>query len=84
MNYIKIEGLTDVYPERIEGTSEWYCCKIANNCFCDMDEAVEIVRNGNVYEGMTCVLIHYPDSSNNCLGQLIYQRDLSLWKLRTC
>ena len=66
MNYIKIEGLQDVYPERIEGTSEWYCCKIAKNCFCDLYEAEEIVNAGNVYEGMTCVLIHYPD------GQVYY------------
>ena len=66
MNFVKIEGLTDVYPERIEGTSEWYCCKIATNCFCDLYEAEEIVKTGNVYEGMTCVLIHYPD------GQVYY------------
>lgn len=66
MNYIKIEGIEDAYPERIEGTSEWYCCKIATNCFCDLYEAEEIVKLGNVYEGMTCVLIHYPD------GQVYY------------
>ena len=66
MNYVKIEGLQDTYPERIEGTSEWYCCKIATNCFCDLYEAEEIVKLGNVYEGMTCVLIHYPD------GQVYY------------
>ena len=66
MNYIKIEGIQDAYPERIEGTSEWYCCKIATNCFCDLYEAEEIVKNGNVYEGMNCVLIHYPD------GQVYY------------
>ena len=66
MNFVKIEGLQDVYPERIEGTSEWYCCKIATNCFCDLYEAEEIVKSGNLYEGMTCVLIHYPD------GQVYY------------
>lgn len=66
MNFIKIEGLQDAYPERIEGTSEWYCCKIATNSFCDLYEAEEIVNAGNVYEGMTCVLIHYPD------GQVYY------------
>ena len=66
MNYIKIEGIQDAYPERIEGTSEWYSCKIATNCFCDLYEAEEIVKAGNVYEGMTCVLIHYPD------GQVYY------------
>ena len=61
MKFRKIEGLQDVYPERIEGTDEWYCCKIAKNCFCDLYEAEEIVKSGQVYEGMTCVLIHYPD-----------------------
>lgn len=66
MNYIKIEGIQDAYPERIEGTSEWYYCKLAANCFCDLYEAEEIVKEGHVYEGMTCVLIHYPD------GQVYY------------
>lgn len=61
MKFRKIEGLQDVSPERIEGTDEWYCCKIAKNCFCDLYEAEEIVKAGQVYEGMTCVLIHYPD-----------------------
>ena len=61
MKFVKIDDLKDVYPERIEGTSEWYCCKIAKNCFCDLFEAEEIINAGNVYEGMTCVLIHYPD-----------------------
>jgi len=61
MKFRKIEGLQDVCPERIEGTEEWYCCKIAKNCFCDLYEAEEIVKAGQVYEGMTCVLIHYPD-----------------------
>lgn len=66
MNYIKIEGIVDAYPERIEGTSEWYYCKLATNNFCDLYEAEEIVNAGHVYEGMTCVLIHYPD------GQVYY------------
>lgn len=61
MNFIKIEGLQDVYPEKIEGTSEWYCCKIAKNCFCDLYEVEEILQAGETYEGMTCVLVHYPD-----------------------
>ena len=61
MKFRKIEGLQDVCPEQIEGTDEWYCCKIAKNCFCDLYEAEEIVKAGQVYEGMTCVLIHYPD-----------------------
>ena len=63
MKFRKIEGLQDVCPERIEGTDEWYCCKIAKNCFCDLYEAEEIIKAGQVYEGMTCVLIHYPDGN---------------------
>lgn len=61
MKFRKIEGLQDVCPERIEGTDEWYSCKIAKNCFCDLYEAEQIVRDGQVYDGMTCALIHYPD-----------------------
>ena len=61
MKFRKNEGLQDVCPEPIEGTDEWYCCKIAKNCFCDLYEAEEIVRNGQVYDGMICALIHYPD-----------------------
>lgn len=63
MKFRKIEGLQDVCPERIEGTDEWYCCKIAKNGFCDLYEAEEIIKAGQVYEGMTCVLIHYPDGN---------------------
>lgn len=61
MKYLKIDGLTDVYPEPVEGTSEWYYCKLAKSTFCDLYEAEEIINSGNVYDGMSCVLIHYPD-----------------------
>ena len=60
MKFVKID-LEDVYPEEIEGTSEWYYSKIAKNDFCDLYEAEEIIKNGHVYEGMNCVLIHFPD-----------------------
>ena len=63
MKFIKIDDLKDVYPERIEGTGEWYFCKIAKNCFCDLYEVEEILKQEQVYEGMTCVLIHYPDGN---------------------
>lgn len=63
MNFKKIVGLQDVYPERIEGTSEWYYCSVSKNSFCDLYEAEEIVGDGHVYEGMTCVLIHFPDGT---------------------
>lgn len=61
MKYLKIDGLTDVYPEQVEGTSEWYYCKLAKNTFCDLYEAEDIIKSGNIYQGMNCVLIHYPD-----------------------
>ena len=61
MKYLKINGLTDVYPETVEGTDEWYYCKLAKNTFCDLYEAEDIINSGNVYDGMNCVLIHYPD-----------------------
>lgn len=61
MKYLKIDGLTDVYPETVEGTNEWYYCKLAKNTFCDLYEAEDIINSGNVYDGMNCVLIHYPD-----------------------
>ena len=61
MKYLKIDGLTDVYPETVEGTNEWYYCKLAKNTFCDLYEAEDIINSGKVYDGMNCVLIHYPD-----------------------
>ena len=61
MKYLKIDGLTDVYPEPVEGTSEWYYCKLAKSTFCDLYEAEDIINSGNIYDGMNCVLIHYPD-----------------------
>ena len=60
MNYKKIEGLQDAYPTKIEGTDEWYYCKIAERSFCDLYEAEELIKAGHVFHGMTCVLIHFP------------------------
>ena len=63
MNFIKINGLQDNYPEDIEGTSEWYYCKIAEDTFCDLYEAEEIIKAGHTYKGMNCALIHFPDGT---------------------
>lgn len=63
MNFIKINGLQGGYPESIEGTSEWYYCKIAEDTFCDLYEAEEIIKAGYTYKGMNCALIHFPDGT---------------------
>lgn len=63
MKFLEINGLKDVCPEKVEGTEEWYYCKLAQDTFCDLYEAEEIVNEGNIYQGMNCVLIHYPDGT---------------------
>ena len=61
MNVIKIKGISDSYPEPIEGTFEWFYCKESNNSSCDLYEAEEIVKSGERYSGTVCHLIHYPE-----------------------
>lgn len=61
MNVIKIEGISDSYPEPIEGTFEWFYCRESNDNFCDLYEADEIVKSGQKYSGSVCHLIHYPE-----------------------
>ncbi|MDR2025368.1 MAG: hypothetical protein LBQ71_19485 [Hungatella sp.] len=63
MNIIKIKGVSDSYPEPVYGTNEWYFCKDSNNYFCDLYEAEEIVKSGEVFPGMVCHLIHYPEGT---------------------
>ncbi|WP_077613136.1 hypothetical protein [Clostridium sp. Marseille-P2415] len=63
MNIIKIEGISESYPERVDGTIEWYFCKDSKNCFCDLYEAEEIVKSGKMFSGMICHLIHYPEGT---------------------
>jgi len=63
MNIIKIEGISEAYPERVEGTIEWYFCKESKDSFCDLYEAEEIVKAGTLFPGMTCHLIHYPEGT---------------------
>ncbi|BBF43779.1 hypothetical protein lbkm_2467 [Lachnospiraceae bacterium KM106-2] len=61
MKIKNIEGLSDVYLEQIEGTSEWYFCKQCEDSFCDLYEAEEIIKEKGKFSGATCYLIHYPD-----------------------
>ena len=61
MIFKKIEEVQDVYPESLEGTDEWYFSKIAKDIFCDLYEAEDIVKKTGNYEGMNCILIHFPD-----------------------
>ena len=61
MNVIKIEGISDSYPEPIEGTLEWFYCRESSDNFCDLYEAEEIVKSGQKYSGSVCHLIHYPE-----------------------
>ena len=61
MNIIKIKGISEAYPEQIEGTADWYYCKVGQDCWCDLYEAEEIVKLNKTFSGMTCHLIHYPD-----------------------
>ncbi|MFA9466215.1 MAG: hypothetical protein ACERKN_18265 [Velocimicrobium sp.] len=70
MNIIKIEGISEAYPERIEGTMEWYFCKVGKDGFCDLYEAEEIVKAGNIFPGMTCHLIHYSEGTVYSLFEL--------------
>lgn len=61
MNVIKIEGISDSYPEPIEGTFEWFYCRESSDNFGDLYEAEEIVKSGQKYSGSVCHLIHYPE-----------------------
>lgn len=63
MNIIKIEGISESYPERIDGTLEWYACQESKDYFCDLYEAEAIVKSGKIFSGMTCHLIHYPEGT---------------------
>jgi len=63
MNLIKIEGISEAYPELVDGTMDWYFCQEGKNCFCDLYEAEEIFKSGENFSGMTCHLIHYPEGT---------------------
>lgn len=53
----KIQGISNCYPELIEGTSKWYYCKESKISFCDLYEAEEMVKSGHDFECMNCHLI---------------------------
>ena len=53
----KIQGISNCYPELIEGTSKWYYCKDSNISFCDLYEAEEMVKTGHDFECMNFHLI---------------------------
>lgn len=61
INIIKIEEISNFYPEAIIGTNEWFACCDGKDTFCDLYEAEEIFNEYGSYSGMTCHLVHYPD-----------------------
>lgn len=61
INIIKIEEISNCYPEAIDGTNEWFACCDGNDAFCDLYEAEEIFNTCGAYSGMTCHIVHYPD-----------------------
>lgn len=61
INIKEIKGISNSYPEKIEGTNEWYCCNEGINSFCDLYEAEEIFNKEGVFKGIIHHLIHFPD-----------------------
>mgnify|MGYP003231711109 CR=1 FL=1 len=46
MNIIEIKQCPNSYPERIEGTNEWFSCYDSQMALMDLYEAEEIVKLG--------------------------------------
>ncbi|WAA08964.1 hypothetical protein [Fervidibacillus albus] len=65
----KIEGISNGYPEEIEGTCEWYTAQ-EGVVFCDLYEAEEIFRKDGFFKGVNYHLIHYPDGKVHSPFQL--------------
>lgn len=61
MNIIEIKQCPNSYPERIEGTNEWFSCYDSQMALLDLYEAEEIVKMGNRFTGLTQHLVHFPD-----------------------
>jgi hypothetical protein len=61
INITNIKGISNSYPEEIEGTNEWYSCREGTVEYCDLYEAQEIFNNDGFFKGMNYHLIHYPD-----------------------
>lgn len=45
INITNIKGISNSYPEEIEGTNEWYSCREGTVEYCDLYEAQEIFNN---------------------------------------
>lgn len=58
-----IKGLSECCPEIVEGTADWYFCKEGRDSLCDLYEAEEIINAGDIFSGMNCHLIHYPEGT---------------------
>lgn len=61
INITKIKGISNSYPEEIEGTNEWYSAKEEAVGFCDLFEAQETFERVGFFKGIAYHLIHYPD-----------------------
>jgi hypothetical protein len=61
INITEIKGISNSYPEEIEGTNEWYSAKEEAVEFCDLFEAQEIFDRVGFFKGIAYHLIHYPD-----------------------
>lgn len=59
----KIKGISECFPEPIEGTADWYYCKEGKDSMCDLYEAEEIAKSGSPFSGMNCHLLHYPEGT---------------------
>lgn len=67
---IKIQGLSETYPEEMEGTHEWYAAREPGMDMCDLYEAEEIFEKTGSFKGMNYHLIHYPDGEVHSPFQL--------------
>ena len=67
---IKITGISDTYPEEIEGTYEWYAAKEPGHDFCDLYDAEYIYEKTGFFKGLNYHLIHYPDGEVHSPFQL--------------
>src|SRR5690554_3452533 len=70
INITNIKGISNSYPEEIEGTNEWYSCREGTVEYCDLYEAQEIFNNDGFFKGMNYHLIHYPDGEVHSPFQL--------------
>jgi hypothetical protein len=67
---IKIQGISNTYPEDIEGTAEWFAAREPAAEMCDLWEAEEIFYKTGSFKGVNYHLIHYPDGKVHSPFQL--------------